>query len=66
MYQSIPKPPAKPWAFDCLKNFGEISQYVDSLDGQMLHLLTLQKASNTPLTSGYLKFSHSSKPFIQN
>ena len=43
MYQSIPPPPppAHPRHLTFSKNFGEIRQYLGSLDGQMLHRLGL-------------------------
>ena len=58
MYQSIPKlpilpppppPPAQtPAHLTLLKNFGQIPRYVACLDGQMPHLLGLQRGSNPP------------------
>ena len=66
MYRSIPKPPMPPppppprpgqtpghWTF--LKNFGQISRYVASLDGQMPHPLELQRGSN-PLPSRHVTY----------
>ena len=37
MYQSIPKPPIPPGHLTFLKNFGQISHYVTSLEGQLPH-----------------------------
>lgn len=71
MYQSIPKPPTSslpeqtPRHFTYLKNFGQIPQYVGSLEGQMPHCLALQKVSNPQLTSDYSKIFPFVKLFIQ-
>ena len=52
MYQPIQKPPIPPppgqtpGHLTFLKNFGQILPYVGSLDGQMPHLLELQRGSN--------------------
>ena len=54
MYRSIPKlpmppPPGQtPGHLTFLKNFGQILSYVTSLDGQIPHLLELQRGSNPP------------------
>ena len=54
MYRSIPKtahppPPGQtPGHSTFLKNFGQISHYIASLDGQMPHPLELQRGSNPP------------------
>ena len=54
MYRSIPKPPSPPppgktpGHLTFLKNFGQIPCYVASLDGQIPHLLGLQRGSNPP------------------
>ena len=52
MYGSIPKPPMPPRQtpghLTFLKNFGQISRSVASLDGQMPHPLELQRGSNPP------------------
>ena len=48
----MPPPPGQtPGHLTFLKNFGQISRYVASLDGQMPHPLELQIGSNTPPTS---------------
>ena len=47
-------PLCKPRASQFLKNFGQISIFVGSLDGQMPHQLALQKASPTSHASSHL------------
>ena len=44
-----PPPPGQiPGHLTFFKNFGQIPRYVASLDGQMPHLLELQRGSNPP------------------
>ena len=45
--------------------FGQIPQYVGSLEGQMPHCLALQKVPNPQLTSDYSKIFPFVKLFIQ-